>query len=338
MIACYSIQGKQLFSCLDLSMGYFQIPLEGASREKTAFNTRFGTFQWTRLPMGCTTASGTFSRAMNLILRGMVWEEVIVYLDDINVMATDLDNMIMSLRKVFTRFRSFNVRLKPRKCTFFPVEVEFLGKMVSGAGIRIAPDKLDAVQKWPTPKNAKQVMSFLGFMNYHRAHIPNYGEIAADLYALSNAKSFEWTDRHQYCFEKLKHLITTAPVLAHPTPNTEHVLILDTDASDLQISASLSQVQNGVIKPIAFASHVLMKQHRNYCTTRKELLAIVKFCRQFRHLLLGRFFVIRTDHKSIVWLTRFKNIQGQLARWLEELSQYDFRVIHRRGTEHINAD
>ena len=290
--------------------------------------------------MGCTTASGTFSRAMNLILRGMVWEEVIVYLDDIIVMATDFDNMIMSLRKVFTRFRSFNVRLKPHKCTFFAVEVEFLGKMVSGAGIRIAPDKLDAVQKWPTPKNAKQVMSFLGFMNYHRAHIPNYGEIAADLYALSNAKSFEWTDRHQYCFEKLKHLITTAPVLAHPTPNTEHVFILDTDASDLQISASLSQVQNGVIKPIAFASHVSMKQHRNYCTTRKELLAIVKFCRQFRHLLLGRFFVIRTDHNSIVWLTRFKNIhvQGQLARWLEELSQYDFRVIHRRGTEHINAD
>ena len=147
-----SIQGKQLFSCLDLSMGYIQIPLEGASREKTAFNTRFGTFQWTRLPMGCATATGTFSRAMNLILRGMVWEEVIVYLDNIIVMATDFDNMIMSLRKVFTRFRSFNVRLKPRKCTFFAAEVEFLGKMVSGSRIRIAPDKLDAIQNWPTPK------------------------------------------------------------------------------------------------------------------------------------------------------------------------------------------
>ena len=144
-------------------------------------------------------------------------------------------------------------------------------------------------------------------MNYHRAHIPNYGEIAADLYTLSNAKSSE------HCFERLKHLITTAPVLANPTPNTEHVFILDTDASDLQISESLSQVQNGVVKPITFASHVLMKQHRNHCTTRKELSAIVKFCRQFRHLLLCRFFVIRTDHNSIVRLTRFKNIQGQLA-------------------------
>ena len=185
--------------------------------------------------------------------------------------------------------------------------------MVSGSGSKIAPDKLDAVQKWPTPKKAKQVMSFLGFLSYHRAHIPNYGKIAADLYALSNAKSFEWTYRHEYCFDRLKHLVTTAPVLAHPTPNTEHVFLLDTDASDLQISESLSQVQNSVVKPIAFASHGLMKQHRNCCTTRKELLANVKFCRQFRHLLLGRFFVICTDLNSLVWLTGFKNIQGQLA-------------------------
>ena len=185
---------------------------------------------------------------MNLILRGMVWEEVIVYLDDIIVMATDFDNMIMSLRKVFTRFRSFNIRLEPRKCTFFCFRSRISRQMISGAGIRIAPDKLDAIQKWPTPKNAKQVMSFLGLMNYHRAHIPNYGEIAADLYALSNAKSFGWTDIHQYCFERLKHLITTAPVLAHSTPNTEHVFLLDTDSSELQISASLTQVQYGVVK------------------------------------------------------------------------------------------
>ena len=104
------------------------------------------------------------------------------------------------------------------------------------------------------------------------------------------------------------------------------------------MAGALSQLQDGVIKPIAFASHVLMKQHRNFCSTRKELLAIVKFCRQSRHYLLGRFFVVRTDHNSIVWLTRFKNVQGQLARWLEELSQYNFRILHRRGLDHINAD
>ena len=93
-------------------------------------------------------------------------------------------------------------------------------------------------------------------------------------------------------------------------------------------------MQDGVVKPICFASHVLLKQHRNYCTTRKELLAVVKFCRQFRHFLLGRFFLIRSYHNSLVWLTRFKHLEGQLARFLEELSQYNFKLIHRRGSYH----
>ena len=125
-------------------------------------------------------------------------------------------------------------------------------------------------------------------------------------------------------------------MLSHPSP--DGLFILDTDASGTQIGAALSQVQNGEIKPICFASHVLLKQHRNYCTTQKELLAIIKFCRQFRHFLLGRFFYIRTDHNSLVWLTPFKHLEGQLARFLEELSQYDFKIIHRKGAEHINAD
>lgn len=128
----------------------------------------------------------------------------------------------------------------------------------------------------------------------------------------------------------------SAPMLAHASP--DGLFILDTDACGNQIGAELSQVQNGVVKPICYASHALLKQHRNYCTTRKELLAVVKFCRQFRHYLLGRFFLIITDHNSLVWLTRFKHIEGQLARWLEELSQYNFKILHRRGTEHTNAD
>ena len=113
---------------------------------------------------------------------------------------------------------------------------------------------------------------------------------------------------------------------------------MDTDASGTQIGAALSQVQDDVVKPICFASHVLLKQHRNYCTTHKELLAVVKFCRQFRHYLLGRLFLICSDHNSLVWLTRFKHLEGQLARFLEELSQYNFKLIHRKGAEHVNAD
>ena len=331
-----SLYGKSMFCVLDLCSGYYQIPLEKSSRHKTSFNTRFGSFQWTRLPMGLCTAPATFSRAIQLVMRGLTWEEVIVYLDDIIVLGTDFEDTLVALRKVFTRFREHSLKLKPRKCHFFREKVEFLGKMVSGDGVSISPDKLEAVKGWPVPTNVKELQSFLGFMNYHRNHIKDFAQVSADLYALVHADSFYWRGKHQACFEKLKELAITAPMLSHPSPTGQ--FILDTDASGNQIGAALSQIQDGVVKPICFASHVLLKQHRNYCTTRKELLAVVKFCRQFRHYLLGRHFLIRSDHNSLVWLTRFKHLEGQLARFLEELSQYDFKLIHRRGAEHINAD
>ena len=331
-----SLYGKRLFCVLDLCSGYYQINLELGSRDKTSFNTRFGSFRWTRLPMGLCTAPATFQRAMSLVLRGMTWEQVIVYLDDIIVIGTDFSDTLAALRNVFIRFRQYNLKFKARKCRFFRREVEFLGKKVSGDGIAISPDKVEAVKEWPIPQNPKQLLSFLGFMNYHRSHIPSFAQVASDLYELAHAKTFIWTDRHQVSFQTLKDLAISAPLLSHPSP--DGMFVLDTDACGSQIAAELSQFQNGDLKPICYASHVLLKDHRNYCTTRKELLAIVKFCRQFRHYLLGRSFLIRTDHNSLTWLTRFRHVEGQLARWLEELSQYDFKIIHRRGIFHLNAD
>ncbi len=174
-------------------------------------------------------------------------------------------------------------------------------------------------------------------MNYHRDHIKHFAEIAAPLYDLSTVKgNILLSDEHLAAFQQLKESVNSAPCLSFPI--ADGLFILDVDASDLALGAELSQVQNGTINPISFASNTLLKTQRNYCTTRKELLAVVKFCRHFRHYLLGRHFVLRTDHNSLVWLMRFKNIQGQLARWLEELSQYDMEILHRDGKSHINCD
>ena len=243
--------------------------------------------------MGLCTAGAKFQRAMSLVLRGLQWEEVIVYLDDFN-----FNNTFSALRKVLNRFRTHNLKLKPGKCHFVKEEVDFLGKLVSGSRSSIAPDKLEAVKEWPVPQNAKEIMSFLGFMNYHRNHMPGFAKVSADLYTLAHAKDFFWTRQHQSCFEKLKTIAISAPMLAHLSP--DRLFILDCDASGTQIGAELSHVQNGVIKPICYASHVLIKQHQNHCTTWKELLAVFKFCRQFRDYLLGRHFLIRTDHNSLV--------------------------------------
>lgn len=117
--------------------------------------------------------------------------------------------------------------------------------------------------------------------------------------------------------------------MAYPSPTG--VFVLDTDASEKSIGAELFQKQDGQLRVISYAGNALLPPQQKYCTTRKELLALIKFTRQFRHYLLGRQFYVRTDHNSLVWLTRFKNVQGQLARWLEELSQYDMVILHRPG-------
>ena len=130
--------------------------------------------------------------------------------------------------------------------------------------------------------------------------------------------------------------MSEAPCLAFPL--SQGLFILDCDASNISIGAELSQIQDGVEKTIAFGSYTLLPAQKKYCTTRKELLAVVRFCRQFRHYLLGRPFVVRTDHNCLTWLMRFRHLEGQLARWLEELSQFDFKIVHRAGVKHTNAD
>ena len=124
--------------------------------------------------------------------------------------------------------------------------------------------------------------------------------------------------------------------MAYPDPDS--IFILDTDASDRSRGAELSQIQNSKNVVISYASKVLSSTQMKYCTTRKELLAILAFIRQYRHYLLGNLFIIRTDHKSLRWLLNFKSIEGQLARWIEELSQYNMLIQHRAGKKHANAD
>ena len=240
---------------------------------------------------------------------------------------------------MLSRFEKYNLKLKPQKCDLFKQEIKFLGRQVSAKGVSVNPDSTETIQKWPCPKDTKQLESFLGYANYHRSHIKNFAQISSPLYQLvktSKKSKFIWADEHQCAFENIKTEIINAVTLAYP--NSEDTFILDTDASDHCIGAELSQVQNGHERLIGFASKVLTAEQRKYCTTRKELLAIITFTRQFRHFLLGRSFIIRTDHNSLVWLLNFKNIEGQLARWIEELSQYRVILQHRAGKDHSNAD
>ena len=331
-----TLSGTNFFSTLDMASGYWQVELAEEDRHKTAFITKYGLFEHTRMGFGLCNAPATFQRVVQLVLRGLTWKDVLAYLDDIIVVGANFEHHLGNLKEVFRRFRKHNLKLKPKKSVLFQKQVKFLGKIVSGEGIALNPENISAVVDWPVPKNTKDVEKFLGFVNYHRDHIPNYAKTASCLYNLTGKKPFDWLEVHDRAFQALKEAMVSAPILAYPKPDSQ--FILDTDASNDAIGAELIQIQDGVPKVIAYASFVLTPEQRRYCTTRKELLAVVRFTRQFRHYLLGRKFTVRTDHNSLTWLLRFKMIEGQLARWLEELSCYDMEIVHRPGVKHGNAD
>ena len=172
----------------------------------------------------------------------------------------------------------------------------------------VTNDHVQCVLDWPRPNNALQVSKFTGFVNDHREFIQGLAETVKPLYSLTKPRApFE--------FQQLKRDMTTTPVLAFP--NNDDPFILDTDASDTAVGAALYQIQNGVERPVSFASHPLTPTQTRYCTTRKELLSIVVFTRHYKHYLLGREFTVRTNHGSLTWLFRFKHLEGQLGRWLE---------------------
>ena len=331
-----SLAGKKFFCTLDMNSGYWQIPVAPEDKEKTAFITRYGLYQFTRMPFGLSNSPASFQRAMHLVLSGLIWNVVIVYLDDINVMGSTFEETLQNLATVLQRFEHYGLKLKPRKCKLFISEAKFLGRLANADGIQVTPEHVQSIQEWPLPKNKKELQQFLGFVNYHRSFVPGLAGICAPLYQLTGQKvTWAWDGRHTEAFNALKVAMTSPPVLGYP--NAVDTFILDTDASDFAIGAALSQVQAGKEQPISFASKSLNTKQQQYCTTRKELLAVVVFAQHYEHYLLGRSFIIRTDHASLTWLMRFKKIGGQLCRWLEYLARFSYAIEHRSGDKHSNA-
>ena len=262
---------------------------------------------------------------------------MVSFLDDIVILGRGFEDHMKNLEQVLSRFLDFKLKLKPSKCELLKRDIIFLGHKVSKEGVSPNPGKVKEVKEWPTPNNKTELESFLGLINFYRKHLDRFADTAACLYRLTGAKvKFDWGEEEEDSFQKLKEAITEAPLLVYLQEGGGFVL--DTDASDDAIGAVLSQVQDGKERVVAYGSFVLSTAQRNYCVTRRELLAIVVFTKHFRHYLLGNKFKVRTDHNSLIWLMRFKNIEGQLARWIEELQNYDMELLYRAGRDHGNAD
>ena len=332
-----SLSGAQWFSTIDLASGYWQVEVAEEDKEKTAFSTPFGLFQFHTMPFGLCNAPSTFQRLMERVLTGLHWSTCLVYIDDIILFSRTVQEHFQNLTEVFQRLKQAGLKLKPRKCHLFRNKVKYLGYVVSNKGVEADTEKIQCVLDWPTPMSPKQIRQFLGLASYYRRFIHNFAQITAPLNRLlEKGKRWQWTEQCSQAFTLLKTKLTSAPLLVYP--NFEEAFIVDCDASDDGLGTVLSQNHQGAEHVVYYASRTLTKAERKYCATRKEMLALVWAIDQFRPYLYGRPFIVRTDHHALQWLRSFKEPEGQVARWLEHLEEYEFTVQHGPGKKHGNAD
>ena len=187
-----SLAGSKLFTMLDLVSGYWQVEMEPADKQKTAFSTTKGLFEFNIMPFGLTNAPPTFQRLMECILAGLSGAHCLVYLYDIIVFSTTFEEYLQQLLSIFDRLRTACLKLRPKKCHFTKQQITYLGHVISPKGVEPDGKKLAAVVAYPTPRNTKEVKQFIGLCNYYHRFIPHYTQIAEPLHHLlrKTSKSF----------------------------------------------------------------------------------------------------------------------------------------------------
>ncbi|GFX46466.1 retrovirus-related Pol polyprotein from transposon 297 [Trichonephila clavipes] len=331
------LKGAKFFSSMDLRSGYWQIEIDEADREKTAFITPEGLYEFKVMPFGLCNAPATFERMMDNLLRHFKWTMCLCYLDDIIVFSETFEDHLIRLRFVLKCLQEAVIKLNSKKCLFAAQEVKILGHLVSSNGVRPDPDKIKAVRNFPTPKNIHDIRSFLGLCSYFRRFIKGFCYLAEPLQSLlKSGVEFHWGPEEVEAFHSLKKALTSDPVLGmyDERASTE----IHTDASGYGIGAVLVQIQNNVEKVIAYASRTLTKAEKNYSTTERECLAIVWATNKFRPYIFGKHFTVVTDHHSLCWLMNLKDPSGRLARWALRLQEHDFDVKYKTGKKHSDAD
>ena len=328
------LRGSTIFSKIDLRGAYNLLRIALGEEWKTAFRTRYGSFEYLVMPFGLCNAPSTFQRFINDIFRDMVDVFIVVYLDDILIFSRNASDHERHVKQVLERLRQHQLYAKAEKCEFHKDSVEFLGYQITTTGITMVQNKVDSLLSWPTPTNVKELQSFLGFANFYRRFIWKYSTLITPLTTLlrKDAK-WIWTDKCQSAFDSLKTAFTTAPILQHYDPNKP--ITLETDASDYAIAAVASQPDNdGQLHPIGFRSRKMTAAELNYDIHDKEMLAIVDTLKDWRHLLQDTLHTVTiyTDHKNLEYFTTSKLLNRRQARWAELLPDYDFKIIYRPGS------
>jgi len=328
---------SKFFSKLDLTKGFFQIPLHPESREITAFTSPAGLYQFRVLPFGLSNSPAVFNRVMRQVLQGIRGVEA--FIDDILVHSSTFEEHLEVLEEVFQRLKNANMTVKPSKCEIGFKEVQYLGHTLGKGRCSCQNDKIKKIKDAPRCATKKQVRSFLGLTGYYRSFVPNFAVLALPLFDLLKKHApnkIHWGDEQEDAFNSLKKLLCKQPILQ--LPNFQKPFILRTDASQDGVGAVLMQESDGEVYPVAYHSRKLKSAERNYSTVEKELLAVVDGIRKYYFYLYGDKFLLETDHMPLESLRTSKNANARLMRWAMYLQQFNFAIRYIKGSANVGAD
>ena len=333
------LREAEYFTSLDMQSGYHQCKIAPEDQAKTAFNTRYGSYEWKVLSFGMCNAPSFFQRYLNTILTEFIDDFVVIYIDDCLVFSKNLEDHRIHLRKVLERLRKHRILLQISKCIIAKTEVVYLGHTISHGKTYPMSNKVKAIQNWPDLKDVPDVRAFLGLLRFYARYIEKFADMVEPLQNLIKQDTvWRWGKAEQLAFAQCKVALTSKPVLQIPDPSLP--FIINPDGSKLGTGGVLMQDQGNGIKPCAYFSKKLSDTERKYSATNLEFLAMVRCLQEWEYYIRSYSgpSVVWTDHKALTYFFSKPEVHDRETRQLDWLARFNLLILYIPGKVNLVSD